>query len=230
MSEAGPAAAAHVAKPRRLRDAINAYRAAHNSLDQAALDLLNRLADSDDAAKAFMELQLCERDETRILQTFIQADQLARTFPQRIKRAEETLTRMECLDEAVDTLCKFLGELIAESKEPPTFDLLTAPILEPAVNIAQMKHGLYLLADLIDAGRRVAKEDLLRLGATRKKGQAANAQNAAIDWLGKRVRHVSGKAHLAAVTELAQAILQTELSEDRVSHAMRSRDREWRQP
>ena len=158
------------AKPRRLRDAINAYRDTH-SLDEAALGLLGRLKDSDDAARAFMKLQLSERDETPILQTFIQADQLARTFLQQIEKAERTLEQAGRLDKSVTALRRFVDELIAELQAPPAFDLLSARILEPPANIEAMKRGLALIADRIGAGRRVAKEDLLRLWSHPEEGQ-----------------------------------------------------------
>jgi hypothetical protein len=52
------------------------------TMDKSARGLLDRLADSDDAARAFRRLQLRDqRDEMAILQTCIQADQLVRTLP-----------------------------------------------------------------------------------------------------------------------------------------------------
>jgi hypothetical protein len=232
---------ADAAKRRALSDAITAYRTAHNdSLDKAALDLLNRLFNSSNAAKAFRQLKpqdryLC-RGPAVILLTCIEADHLARTFPHRIKTAEKMLAQIPRLVEAVGTLRKFVGQVFAESKKDGTFDLLTAPILEPSANIATMKTALDLIADRIDAEWRVAKEDMLRLGATQKRGAGNKAllrtarENAAIGWLAEGVRRVTGKMHLEAVRGIAQVLLQTELSGDRVRHAARSRDREWRQP
>jgi len=217
-----------------LRDAINAYRTAHkDSLDQAALDLLDRVAVSSDAAKAFKRLKLKRQyNDAEILTTCTQADQLARTLRQRITKAEKTLglAQVERLDRAVATLRAFVDELVAEEKETPAFDLLSAGI--PADNIGAMNSGLYFIARRINEDRRVAKEAVLRLGATQKKG-ATNAvapENAAIGWLAEGVRRVTGKPHLAAVRDLAQVMLQTDLSEDRVCHAARLRYRGWRQP
>jgi hypothetical protein len=223
------------AKPRRLHDAINAYCANH-SLDEAARGLLDRLADGDDAATAFRRLQLRDqRDEMAILTTCIQADQLFRTFPRRIKKAEKTLAlaQVERLDRAVATLREFVEELVAKEKAPPEFDWLSAVI--PSDDTAAMKKGLYFIAQRIKQDRRVAKEELLRFGVTRKKGRSSSKiallakQNAASGFLAEGVRRVTGKAHLGAVRKIAEVILDTEeLSEDRVRNAARLRDREWR--
>ena len=90
--------------------------------------------------------------------------------------------------------------------------------------------------------QRVAKEDQMRFGATRKNGLAKGKpiasdlaetiapQNAAIGWLAEGVRRVTGKAHLRIVADLAEVILRTSLTLDRVRAAARTRDREWRRP
>jgi hypothetical protein len=228
-----------------MRDAVKdcRTRAAENGLDRAGSGLLVRLAGSDDAAKAFGQLRLRDRrDEMAILQTCIQADQLFRTFPQQIENAEKMLGRAKDLDRAVVALRRIVDEL---SAEPPTFDLLSASIWYCGRDIAAMKQGLYLIDNLIEGRRRIANETRLRLGATRKlgrpkrgtgkKGQAANAvalaarQNAAIGFLAEGVRRVTGKTYLGAVRKIAEVILDTELSEDRVRNAARLRAREWRQ-
>jgi hypothetical protein len=230
MAKAVSPATAAVAKPRHLHDAVNAYRAAHKDiLDKPALDLLNRLARK--AAEAFELLNLRDqRDEAAILQTCIQADQLALTFPQRIKKAKETLSKqqVERLDRAVATLRKFVERLVAKEKEAPAFDWLSPAI--PAGDIGAMNKGLYFIARRMEEDRRLANEDLLRLGATRKKSQTANKQNAATGWLAEGVRRVTGEEHLEAVRKIAEVILKTELSRHRVRHAARLRNREWRQP
>jgi hypothetical protein len=192
-----------------LRDAIDVYRVGReDNFDGLALHLLGRLADSSEAADAFQRLKLKDRrEEAAILTTCIQAEQLARTFRQRITNAEKTLERSDRFGKAVAILSTFVDELIREQQETQAFDLLTAPILEPPDNIRNMKRGLYLIADRIEAAQRVAKEDLLRLGATRKKGlktrrSIANkqalqtaSQNAVIGWLAQGLRRVTGEAH-----------------------------------
>lgn len=215
-----------------MRDAIDAYCAERkDTLDQRALNLLARLANSSDAAKAFERLKLKDRrEEAKVLTTFIQAEDLARTFPQRITKAKMTLVRLERHGRAVAGLRTFVDELIAQQKNPPAFDLLSARILEPPANIVAMKRGLDHIADRIEAGRRVAKEDVLRLGATRKSQIKRAGQNAAIGWLGEGVRRTTGKPHLPVVADLAQVTIGAEVSVDRVRHAVRTRKREWRQP
>ncbi len=175
-----------------LRDAIDTYRADLNgNLDQPARKLLNRLANNPDAAKAFERLKLKDRREAaKVLTTCLQAEDLGRTFSQRITKAKMALIRLERLGKSVTGLRKFVGELVAEHDNNPTFDLLTAKIFEPPANIAAMKQGLDLIADRIEAGRRVANEDVLRLGATRKSQIKQAKQNAAVGWLAEGVRRI----------------------------------------
>jgi hypothetical protein len=215
-----------------LRDVIDACLAERkNTLDRPALDLLARLARSSDAAKAFRRLNLKDRRQEAIfLTTCIEASLLARTFAPRIEKAKLMLVRMERLARAVVNLRTFVGELITEQNDPPVFDLLSVRILEPPANVVAMKYGLHLIADRIEANRRVANEDVLRLGATRKSQSRQAGENAAIGWLAEGVRLATGRPHLLAVADLAQVILKTEVSQDRVRNAARARQREWRQP
>jgi hypothetical protein len=232
----------------RLCDAIDTYRTEQkDKLDQWALKLLVRMAKSSDAGAAFELLKLDRRNVTPFLVTCIQAENLARTFPQRITKAKMTLIRAEPLGKAVAALRTFVDEHIVEQKNPPAFDPLSMSgasellgrTAEPADSVAlerglyqivEVKRALYWIADWIETDRRLAKHNMFRFGATRKSQIKQARQNAAIKWLAEGVRRVSGKPHLPAVADLAQVIVGTEVSVDRTRHVMRTRKREWRQP
>ena len=228
-----------------LLEAIDAYLAnQEDNLKECAREVLARLANDPDFAKAFASLKLKgQSEEAAILATCIAADALARSFSKRVQDAENTLARMERLSEAVTTLRAFVKELAAKRGRPTTNDMLSAivPDYPPAI-IKEMHRALYWIDDRIGTIRRVAKEDRTRLGATRKSGLAKGkplasdraetipSQNAAIGWLADGVRRVTGKAHVTIVANLAEVILRTPLSVDRVRAATRTRNREWRQP
>ena len=200
-------------------------------MSEEALDLLERLAISRDAAKAVQEMKFTDqRHVARVLEACVEAEQLYRTFPERIEETEKTLARMERLDDAVGLLRKFVDE-VAKRKEPSALDLLSARVHEPDSNIVAMKLGLLLIADRITAEQRKAEETKLRLGATRKTGTIDARRVAAVGWLGDAVHRITGQPHRPQVAKLANVILGRDaVREDQVNHATRTRRREWRLP
>jgi hypothetical protein len=112
----------------------------------------------------------------------------------------------------------------------PEAETIATPVSEAETidtTISAMKRGLFLIVDRIKIERRIAKETLLRLGATRKSQIDQAGPNAAAAWLANGVHRITGKPHLREVIDLLQVILETEFSEDRVKHAARKRNREW---
>jgi hypothetical protein len=228
-----------------LKDAIHAYLAdEEDHLDEFAREVLVRLASDPDAGKAFACLMLKDKsDERLILKTCVDANLLARSFSNRIQIVDETLVRMVELSKAVATLRAFVKDLAPKRDEPPGSDPLSSKITDPPGALEAMHYGLSLISSRIDASRRTAKEDELRLGATRKNGLAearsvaadsaeTARRNSAIGWLAEGVHRITGKANLKPVTDLAQVILGITLTEDRVRSAtrIRIRKREWRRP
>jgi hypothetical protein len=67
-----------------LRKAVEAYRTEHKCMETWARELLERLARSDDAAKAFERLKLKDGRERQFLMLCILVAQLAREFSKRI--------------------------------------------------------------------------------------------------------------------------------------------------
>ena len=79
---------------RRLREAVDAYLVAHGThLDQHARALLERLADDFTAANVFVGLELDYRRASLFLVGCIEAENLARTYHRRIRRAKAILAR-----------------------------------------------------------------------------------------------------------------------------------------
>ena len=225
----------------RLRKAVDAYRDEQKEkLDEWALALLDRLADSSDAAKAFELLELESRNVTPFFLTCIQAENLARTFTQRITKAKMELTRAESLGKAIVALREFVDGHIAEQQSLPPFDPLsmwgTSELLgQPADrtesaalqrglrDLLEMKNVLSSIAGSIVLGRRLAERNMLRFGANRKSQIKQAGQNKAIRWLADGVRRATGKRHVREITDLAEVILGIRLSPDRVAHAIRQR-------
>jgi hypothetical protein len=91
-----------------------------------------------------------------------------------------------------------------------------------------MNHGLNLLTDRIEAEWRIAREDSLRFGATRKSNISKASQYAAIGWLAEGVHRITGRPHYREVCELAEVILGLAVSIDNARWCARQRKREWR--
>lgn len=209
----------------KLREAIDAYR---DLFDQRALKLLTQLVGSD-AAEVFERLTLKDRSDydyvcISILTACIEAEQLTRTFPQQIRKAKGTLARMEQLDNAVAELRNFLAEL---AKQNEFVHSLISTIKRD--HVEAMMHGLNLIAGRIEAKRCAATEVMPLLGATRKTQSKEAAANAAIWVIANQVLRTAGKPHLEAVADLAQFILRTGVSLERVRHVVRNRRQRYRE-
>jgi hypothetical protein len=218
----------------RLKGAINAYRfKGADKLRKPALELLARLSDSPDAATAFYRLRLTLDQAVEVLTICIEADDLFRTFPRRIRNAEKNFQLAENLGQAVAKLRKFAPEFHGQ-KVPLPSDLAGLPQFDPPADIAAVKDALRLIARWIDWGRGVAEITLAQIGTTRKTQPKQAAENAAIWYLCARVQSVAGKPvgvnkrdrrrlYWPEITDLAQIVLGIELSMDRVRHVVSKR-------
>jgi hypothetical protein len=213
----------------RLRQAVDAYRAElKDKLDQHALALLDRLAGSPEAGKAFERLRPKDRPgvwpvsaQHAFLTLCIWVEQLARIYPARIRTERKMPARLKRLNKAVAELRLFVTE---QTTPPSPSDLLTVWIggRTPAT-AAAMTRGLDLIANLIETRRGIGKHYVTRLGATQKQEHPSAAKNAAIEILAKGVRLLTGKPNRLEVAELAQAILEIDVSIERVDQVLRSR-------
>lgn len=205
----------------RLREAIQLYLAQHNEeLDERSRKLLSRLASSDEAAEAFGRLKPRDDGQAAIIRACIVAENLARTFPQRLKKAEEMLARRERLGKAAAMLRRLLNEISWEQKHP---DPLWVRGPETDEDIKAMGLGLALFERRIFFQKDVVGRNLFRLKVTRKSKDPSAGQKAAIKWLAHEVKCVTGKAHEAEIKSLLKETLGTQVSPDQVRAAQRAR-------
>ena len=209
---------------RRLREAIEAYRTGRtDGLSGPARELLDRLYDSDEAAKAFERLELKQpQQEAEVLEICLEADELTRTFPQWQSSAEALIDRAKTAEKTIAQIHKFIDGV--EPKVPLPSDLLTLSIFDPPADIAKVRGALELVADWIDWRRGIAEFSLAQCGITRKARTPEAIENTAIWWLGSRIQGVRGKReNWSDLADLAQVVLQSEISVDRLTNLVRNR-------
>jgi hypothetical protein len=140
----------------------------------SVLESLARLSESSDAAEAFERLKLKSTgDGFLILGEYIEAEQLFREFPQRITKSKATLAQMEQLENHVAELRKFVDQLAQGARLQSIFE---------RKQVAEMRRGLKLIANRIEAKRCNVKEGTPQFGLTRKTQSKEAAENAAI-WI-----------------------------------------------
>lgn len=185
-----------------------------DQLDPRAQKLLNRLADDDDAVKAFVRLENCCRHAScwkNIAEARIVTGQLTRTFPTQINKANEALVRVERLLKASAVLRKFINE-----NKKKNWAVLSG-------NGPAIERGLDLLDYGIGIEKCVAEEAFAQFGATRKTKIENAPRNAAIWALGEAVKLCTGEPHYREVASLASEICKTTIDENIVKHAVRKR-------
>jgi hypothetical protein len=200
-------------------------------LDADAKATLDRLAKDDfpaqdvSAAQAFHDFKVNDEDAESILIGCIEADLLARTFNDRLADASAMLRLSEGCDDAL----RKLRDLVSKTLSGP-FDRLTARVVLEPEDCEAIARSLDLLARVVAAQRRIARETVTRLGATQKtKGDAA--VTAAIGWIAEAVRRNCRRPHDRAAADLAAVVLCCEVSTDRLREARRTREtRDWRLP
>ena len=209
----------------RLRTAVDAYRIEQkDKLDKPALKLLDRLAGSPNAAKAFEGLKLKDQQTAaRILKVCIEAEETARTFPSRLTEAKYVLARLKRLDKAAAELRVFVTEKTIPL--PSGTLLLSSLFFFPGGNnvVEQVTVGLDSFAQVIEFIRRFHNETPERLGATRKTKLEGAPIDAGIWWLAHRVNATLGKPHREEVAKLAKVTLGTDVDIDRVDRIVRVR-------
>jgi hypothetical protein len=223
----------------RLREAIRFYLAQHDEeLDEYARKLLTRLASSDEAAGAFERLKPKDDSEAAgweaaIIRVCTEAENLARTFPQRLKKLEERLpwkqeerlARRKRFRNAVTMLRRLLNEISWEQKHPDPL-LVRGP--ETDEDIKAMGLGLALFERRLFFEEDLVGRNLFWLKVTRKREGPSKTlsagQIAAMKWFVDKVERVTGKAHEEETRSLLKMILGTEVSPDQVRAARRANE------
>ena len=226
-----------------LRKAVEAYRAEHEGwaragrkgMERWALELLDRLANSNEAAEAFGRLKLKDGRERDFVALCILTAEFARTFPKRISSEQEISAQLERHDEAVSDLRKFIGGQMTRFSDflvPQVLvvegqtDLLPSWGLRRTIDLPEefgaMMHGLDLIAETIKKRRHIGEDVMAEWRVTRKKRHENAGVIAAIRHLRKEVCRLTGKPHKRELTTLAPVILgKVNLSKDSVTYALR---------
>jgi hypothetical protein len=239
----------------RLGEALDAYRIKYGKgLNARAQQVLRRLERSAKARNAFERLSWLKTADGKtrtfpeegriepdgamaIVKACVEAEQLARTFPQRIEETKERLHKAEQFQKAAALLRSFLGDrkkttgLIGEQTKPS--DPLRLREIVPDDEIKAMRYGLALIEMRIGREQHVARMNLSRLGATRKGKIDKAGQIAAIKWLASNVRELKNLAtgqrarnpNLKEIAALAEAILDTGVTSEHVRRALRGKTR-----
>lgn len=209
---------------RRLQEAIKIYRAERTgNLSNRAKELLSRLSDNPDAIRALVRLLPKSKNKTdEILSICIEADELARTFPQWIAQAARELARADRADKAVAILRQYIDEADAKPVPFPS-DLLSYAVYESPADLPQVQEALDLIARRIGWLRGVAELAIAQIGATRKSRNKKAAEIAAIWFLAARVHGAVGRRHFSEVADLAEAIWGVGLTEDQLDHLLDKR-------
>jgi hypothetical protein len=218
----------------RLREAIKAYRTEQNGkLVKWALELLDRLANSSEAAQAFEELKLRDGCERNFLMLCILARELALAFPERVSTEQRMPATLRRLDDAISKLRLFVTDQMTRLSDclVPQTNLLPSWGLRRTIDlpdgfgaVTRMMHGLDLIAEVIEKRRRLGVHIMAAWRATRKKQHKNAATIAAIRLLADGTRRITGKPHIKQLRTLAPVILdEVNLSDESVSYALRAR-------
>jgi hypothetical protein len=235
----------------RLREAIEVYRAKPKiPLDKSGGELLDRLADSDDARKAFALLRLKDRKQERnFLFVCIVAERLARRFPELIGNEEKMPKRLLRLKKASSDLRLFVEEQTSPPPAPdalsvwdgmaralrleqatpdrPSFGLLRVVGRFAPHHTAEMIRGLNMMDSLIEIREILGRMQPKWLGATRDKRHKNASILLGIGCVAVGVRELTGKAHKAEIRGLAPVILGRDLPDESVTYALRKSLTDW---
>jgi hypothetical protein len=221
-----------------LRKAVEAYRTEHKCMETWARELLERLARSDDAAKAFERLKLKDGRERQFLMLCILVAQLAREFSKRISTQQKMVKRLNP-DKAITALRSFVKEYVLSRSNLliPQFDggddararvdRQPFPVwgfFQPPDDAVAMMRGLELIAEAVKKQKTV----MAKLGATRNKNIEEAPHLAAIGHLKEGVRELTGKPHKSQIRKFVPAIFGRELSDESVTYALRARKKRVR--
>jgi hypothetical protein len=220
-----------------LRKAVEAYRAEHEGwgragrkgMERCALELLARLASSNEAAEAFGRLKLKDGRERDFVALCILTAELARTFPKRISSEQEMSARLERHDKAVSDLRKFVNGqmtrfsdfLVPQTDLPPSWGLRRT--IDLPEEFGAMMHGLDLIAETIKKRRHIGEAVMAEWRVTRKKRHEDAGNIAAIGHLKEEVCRLTGKPHIAEIRKFVPVIFECEVPEKSVTYALRAR-------
>ena len=208
---------------RRFKALIEQFRGeAGETLDEGEKLLVERIAASPEAASIFGPI---EDDITakRLLRLCIEADAVSTNFHGMVEEAQRALENAPIYEQAVEKL----EQLLKETQEVP-LNRLTAHVLPDRDRIMGERRALRSMQHRVADHARIAKETILRLGATRKWHSEDASQTAAIGWIAEGVERITERIDARLSADLAELVLGCEVTLDRVDNAAETRKREWR--
>jgi hypothetical protein len=195
-------------------------------------DFLKRLKKGNPQVVKAIEQQLKQQDrgkavdgQTAIIRACIGAENLARTFPKRLKKLEERLERLKPLGGAATMLRGLLNEISREKKHPDPL-LVRGPDTDE--DIKAMGLGLALFERRIFFERDLVGRNLSWLKVTNKSKYPSKTlsagQIAAMKLFAGEVKRITGKAHEKETRSLLKVLLGTEVSPEQARDARRANE------
>jgi hypothetical protein len=203
-----------------MRERLKKYKGA-----LGARPMIAKLSGSEDALRALAEMRLNDDQLNVVLLSSRDAVMNARTFKARLAKEKSMAGRLDVVAKSVSDLRTFLEEVLT-----PPADTLEAYIIVDSEDKRRYLHALYGIERLIEDRRRISRETLPRIGATRKQSGTTASINAGMGWLAKSIKRITGRPHLRQVCVLAATLFGvTEIGEDRLRRTLRNFDKhDWR--
>jgi hypothetical protein len=194
---------------------------ADETLDEGEKRLIERIAAHPEAPSIFGPID--DKTARRLLRLCIEAYAVSTNFHSMVAEAQRTLEKTPIYERAIAEF----QQLLKDTQETP-LNRLTAHVLPDRERIMGERQALRSMQHRVADQARIAKETVLRLGATRKwRGENAS-QTAAIGWIAEGVERITKKTDARLTADLAELVLGCEVTLDRVDNAAETRKREWR--
>jgi hypothetical protein len=211
------------AEKMRFRALIAEFQtAAADNLDEDERLLVQRIAGSVNAPAIFAKVK-CDIAVRRLLSLCVEVHFLAAHFNQLIANAQNALDR-----ESSDRRATSDIEQLLRDTQAPALNRMTAYEPPDRDKIELENAALRSIKDRLALRTRIARETILRLGATRKSRGRKAAETAAIGWMAEGVKRITKATNARLAADLAELVLGCDVSLDRVDNAADTRKREWR--
>jgi hypothetical protein len=193
-------------------------------LNEDETRLIRRLEGSSEASAIFGQID-DDKNVKRLFILCVEADCLFRTFEDRIREARDKQRKLDKYAEALVEIRRFLDDI-----DRPPRDRIEAFANPDPEEIRSERSALASVGGRIQQQKRIAAETPARLGATRKSHGRKAAETAAIGWIAEGVERITGHTNARLCADLAELVIEGDVSLDRVDNAAETRQREWRAP
>jgi hypothetical protein len=207
----------------RFKELIAQFQSeAGETLDEGEKLLIERIAANPEAPSIFGPIEN-DKMAKRLLRLCIEAYAVSINFHSMIEEAQRTLEKTPIYEQAIAEF----QQLLKETQET-LLNRLTARVLPDRDRIMGERQALRSMQHRVADQARIAKETILRLGATRKWHGETASQTAAIGWIAEGVEGITKKTDARLSADLAELVFDCDVTLDRVDNAAETRKREWR--